>query len=183
MNSSTRFSKIEEEREQPAVEIWYLQAKDAEFLKQQDSLVAKLKMANDGISRKLVELEERIPKTRLLMPIDLLETTRKQQNDSDRFGSVTGEEDRKVTYDTGELHFFFYLRFADGRRARAEHERSMLFPSFSSSKRLACVQNNKATALREEVRWTILYSSFRAASLHESILTPQLSQLAFDFGD
>lgn len=31
-----RFSKIEEEREQLAVEIRYLQAKDAEFLKQQD---------------------------------------------------------------------------------------------------------------------------------------------------
>lgn len=51
MNSSARFSKIEEEREQLAVEIRYLQAKDAEFLKQQDSLVAELKKANEGISR------------------------------------------------------------------------------------------------------------------------------------
>nr|GEV20549.1 retrovirus-related Pol polyprotein [Tanacetum cinerariifolium] len=30
-------------------------------------------------------------------------TTRKQEKDSDRFGSVTGEEDRKVTYETGEF--------------------------------------------------------------------------------
>lgn len=68
-----RFSKIEEEREQLAVEIRYLQAKDAEFLKQQDSLVAELKKANEGISRKLAELEERSPETRLLMPTDPLE--------------------------------------------------------------------------------------------------------------
>ncbi|XP_061368161.1 probable DNA-directed RNA polymerase [Gastrolobium bilobum] len=60
-----RFSKIEEEREQLAVEIRYLQAKDAEFLKQQDSLVAEFKKANEGISRKLAELEERSPETRL----------------------------------------------------------------------------------------------------------------------
>ena len=73
MNSSARFSKIEEEREQLAVEIRYLQAKDAEFLKQQDSLVAELKKANEGISRKLAELEERSPETRLWMPTDLLE--------------------------------------------------------------------------------------------------------------
>ena len=33
-----RFSKIEEEREQLAVEIQYLQAKDAEFLKQQNRI-------------------------------------------------------------------------------------------------------------------------------------------------
>lgn len=70
-----RFSKIEEEREQLAVEIRYLhlQAKDAEFLKQQDSLIAELKKANEGISRKLAELEERSPETRLLMPTDPLE--------------------------------------------------------------------------------------------------------------
>ena len=29
----------------------------------------------------------------------------KKEKDSDRFGSVTGEEDRKVIYDTGELRF------------------------------------------------------------------------------
>lgn len=68
-----RSIKIEEEREQLAVEIRYLQAKDAEFLKQQDSLVAELKKANERISRKLAELEERSPETLILMPTDLLE--------------------------------------------------------------------------------------------------------------
>ncbi|KAI3478628.1 hypothetical protein L1887_59392 [Cichorium endivia] len=63
-------------------------------------------------------------------------TTRKQEKDSDRFGSVTGEEDRKVTYETGELCFFSRLSFADGRSARAEPARSMLFPSLPSSKKL-----------------------------------------------
>lgn len=36
--------------------------------------------------------------------------SRKQEKDSDRFGSVTGEEDRKVTYDTGELRLPPQLR-------------------------------------------------------------------------
>ncbi|KAL3510531.1 hypothetical protein ACH5RR_029932 [Cinchona calisaya] len=45
------------------------------------------------------------------------------------------------------------------------------------------VQNNRATALWGGVKWTIPYSSFRGASLPESILTPQLSQLTFDFRD
>ena len=64
---------------------------------------------------------------------------KKKEKDSDRFGSVTGEEEGKVTYDTGELRFFSRLSFAGGRRARAEPARSMLFPGFSSSKRLELV--------------------------------------------
>ncbi|KAL3520251.1 hypothetical protein ACH5RR_018400 [Cinchona calisaya] len=112
MNSSARFSKIEEEIEQLAVEIRYLQAKDAEFLKQQDSLVAELKKANEGISRKLAELEERSPETRLLMPTDLLEGCEKRR----KLGTVgyllnQSSDEPSITTTGGEAKLRRQLRF------------------------------------------------------------------------